>query len=410
MEKLLFFLKDGLKGDESAIYGQIKAGRTQARFSTGVRITKKRWHETEKLRKTLRNRDEVMKQARLKRLVSKFDSLLYDERQNIEHVNDANWLKCKLLDKEPKVDKGKTLMDAIDFYIEYFKKLVAGGQRAASTLERNMTVKKIVKEFLKHEYLKDDIPINKLDKSFVYKFDTFLRTERRYKTNIGIGNNTTVKYISNLKTIISFVEKNGWLESNPLKAYDGRLKKVNTVFLEEFELQKIESYNTKIDRLERIKNIFLFSCYTGLAPVDVTKASWDNYMKDDAGRDWLVIERTKTGVRADIYLLPEALNIMEIYKNDPRCFKSNLLFPEISNQKMNAYLKEIADCCGIGKNLTWYVARHTFATTVTLNEGIPMEIVSKLMGHTNIKQTQHYAKLQRHSIRSCMDKINTKYK
>jgi len=156
--------------------------------------------------------------------------------------------------------------------------------------------------------------------------------------------------------------------------------------------------------LERVKDVFLFSCYTGYAPVDACNLTSSNIFQDSSDALWIMTNRAKTAIRANVPILPPTLKIINKYKQ-----LQIGLIPQISNQKMNAYLKEIADLCGITKNLTWYVARHTFATTVTLGNGVRIENVSSMMGHTNIKQTQHYAKVLDVNVMEDMTKLKQKY-
>jgi len=147
------------------------------------------------------------------------------------------------------------------------------------------------------------------------------------------------------------------------------------------------------ERLSQVRYIFLFSCYTGLAYIDTQKLTGDNLNIGIDGNKWIYTIRQKTKIKANIPLLPRAEEIIEMYTNHPSTLNSGKLLPVLSNQKMNAYLKEIADLCDITKELTYHVARHTFATTVTLSNGVPIESVSKMLGHKNIKTTQHYAKI-----------------
>jgi integrase len=170
------------------------------------------------------------------------------------------------------------------------------------------------------------------------------------------------------------------------------------------ELERIENKTFSIDRLERVKDIFLFSCYTGYAPVDALKLTKNNIIADGDKNLWIKTNRQKTGTKANVPILPPVLKILSKYQ-----FEGDVLLPKISNQKMNAYLKEIADIIGLDKNLTWYVARHTFATTVTLGNGIKIENVSAMLGHTTIRQTQHYAKVLDQNVGLDMQKLTAKF-
>jgi integrase len=194
------------------------------------------------------------------------------------------------------------------------------------------------------------------------------------------------------------------IEKNPFNSYSGKIKVTEATFLTQEELERIENKTFSVDRLERVKDIFLFSCYTGYAPVDALQLTRKNIIQDVDKNLWIKTNRQKTGTKANVPILPPIIKILTKYQ-----FEGDELLPKISNQKMNAYLKEIADIIGLDKNLTWYVARHTFATTVTLGNGIKIENVSTMMGHTTIRQTQHYAKVLDTSVSADMNILKEKF-
>jgi len=163
--------------------------------------------------------------------------------------------------------------------------------------------------------------------------------------------------------------------------------------LTETELQKIIDKEFDIERLCLVRDIFIFCCFTGLAYADVKKLKRNEIQIGIDGGKWIFTSRQKTEAPSRIPLLPTTLELLDRYKNHSQCSNGDKLLPVLSNQKMNAYLKEIADTCGIAKNFTFHIARHTFATTVTLGNGVPIETVSKMLGHKNLRTTQHYAKI-----------------
>ncbi|MEI6851543.1 MAG: tyrosine-type recombinase/integrase [Bacteroidota bacterium] len=409
--KVIFYLKKEKTNAEgkSAIYGKILVGNTNATFATGKYISPERWEETNHLRNVVKKDEEI--KSYLKFIEDKANAILLDFIKKDAVDVSADMVKSVLFGTS-NISKGsqKTVLQAIDFHNAYFSKLVDGDKKADGTLDRYKCIRNITAEFIQKEYGCTDLPVYKMDKAFVFRLDSYLRTEKTYKDKVGCGNNTTVKYIRNLKTIFNYIIKQGgWIDFNPFLFYDVSLKPVKTTFLEEEELKTIEDYHFSCERLNTVKNIFLFSCYTAFAPVDAISLRWSNVINHTDGEKWIIAERTKTKIEANLPLLPPALRIIEQYKNDPRCANEGRLLPKLSNQKMNAYLKEIADICGINKNLTWYVARHTFATTVTLNHDVPLEIVSKMMGHSNTKQTQHYAKIQKKYISRHMQELKKMY-
>ena len=164
----------------------------------------------------------------------------------------------------------------------------------------------------------------------------------------------------------------------------------------------------KIVRLQWVKDLFIFSCYTGLAYIDVMQLTPSNIAIGIDGKQWLATNRQKTSNPVRVPLLPKALEVIDKYKGHPKALHDGTLFPTISNQKLNGYLKEIADLCGVEKDLTFHIARHTFATTVTLTNGVPIESVSKMLGHTKISTTQVYAKVIEKKLGEDMDMLRDK--
>jgi integrase len=195
---------------------------------------------------------------------------------------------------------------------------------------------------------------------------------------------------------------------DPFAGYKSKVKHVERDFLTKDELSAIENKVFSIPRLELVKDIFIFSCYTGIAYIDISKLTKENLLKDEDGALWVNLLRTKTQTRSQIPLLPKALEIVKKYESYPVNNNLNRLLPTFSNQKMNAYLKEIADLCGIRKHLTFHVARHSFSTTVTLTNGVPLETVSAMLGHRSIRTTQIYARILKVKIGEDMKALQTK--
>ena len=186
-------------------------------------------------------------------------------------------------------------------------------------------------------------------------------------------------------------------------------REVNRQALAQSELTRISEKEFSTERLDLVRDIFVFCCYTGLAYVDVYKLKRSEVVEGFDGGDWITIKRQKTDSASRIPLLPPAFEIIKKYENHPQVIAQDRLLPVLSNQKMNAYLKEIADVCSIDKAITFHLARHTFATTVTLSNGVPVESVSKMLGHSNIRTTQIYAKVVDKKISEDMKKIKALY-
>lgn len=258
----------------------------------------------------------------------------------------------------------------------------------ANTLKGYKTSEKHLTGFLKKQYANTDIEINQLDHAFITNFEFYLKADCKCSSV------SSAKYIKHLKKIVNHCLANKWLTENPFINYKQTVKVKERTFLTKQELDEI-TYCKKItiDRLLHVRDIFVFCCYTGLSYADVKKLKRSEVGIGIDGEKWIFTSRQKTDTSSRIPLLPTALNIIESYKDHPQCDNKDMLLPVLSNQKMNAYLKEIADLSGVFKHLTFHLARHTFATTITLSNNVPIETVSKMLGHTNIKTTQHYAKI-----------------
>lgn len=224
-------------------------------------------------------------------------------------------------------------------------------------------------------------------------FEKFLRSYVQEDHQKQMENNTVMKHIQRLRKMVTLAYKMEWIDKDPFIKFKPTYIKNEREFLSEDELQSIIEKEFEIERLELVKDLFVFSCYTGLSYIDVMNLNEDNITFGIDGGKWIITNRQKTHNKVKIPLLPIAEELIQKYKGHIKTKKTKTLFPNISNQKLNSYLKEIADLCKIKKNLTFHIARHTFATTVTLSNGVPIETVSKLLGHSKIATTQIYAKV-----------------
>ena len=315
-----------------------------------------------------------------------------------EELITAESLKNRYLGKE---DQGKMLIEVFEDHNKKFEKLV-GKETTKGTLSRYQISLSHTQRFLKWRYKLSDISVRKVDHQFITDYDFWLRSERN------CGNNSAVKYIKNFKKIILICLHNGWIDRNPFVNYKGKVKRVHRVCLEQADLNAIEAKEFGSTRLQQIRDIFLFSCYTGLAYVDIKKLNRDDVTVRYDGESWIMTNRHKTDIPTPIPLLPQAVELIRKYAEHPKCLNTGLVFPVPSNQKVNDYLKEVADLCGIKTELTFHIARHTFATTVTLANDVPIESVSVMMGHTSIKTTQLYAKVLNVKLSKDMNSLRRK--
>ncbi len=283
-------------------------------------------------------------------------------------------------------------------------KELIGKEYAPGTLERYETSLKHTKAFLQWKYNVSDIELTKIDHAFVTDYEFWLRSVRN------CANNTAVKYIKNFNKIIKICLANDWLDKNPFANYKSKVKEVERVYLSEEEIQSIINKDLKIERLSLVRDIFLFSCFTGLAYIDVKNLTKSHISIGIDGEKWIFTHRQKTESASKIPILPVTQIIIDKYENHPESNNQEKLLPILSNQKMNAYLKEIAAICEIEKELTFHIARHTFATTVTLTNGVPIESVSKTLGHKNLRTTEHYAKVLDRKVSEDMMILKNKFK
>ena len=330
---------------------------------------------------------------------------VYDARISLlenDHPVTAENIKTLLLGEEISVQK-YMLMIIFKHHNEQMAALV-GSEYAPGTLERYTTSFNHTRSFLEWKFKVLDMDIAKLNYEFISEYEFWLKSVRK------CDHNTTMKYLSNFRKIVKRCLLNGWLQKDPFMGFKMPKREVERTALTELELQKMAFMPISIERLALVRDIFLFSCYSGLAYADVKKLRRTDIIIGVDGEKWIISKRQKTDVTARIPLLPPALTILDQYQYHPVCVTEGRILPILSNQKMNSYLKEIADSCGITKTLTYHIARHTFATTVTLSNGVPIETVSKMLGHRNLKTTQHYARILDTKISMDMKIVRNKFK
>jgi site-specific recombinase XerD len=294
----------------------------------------------------------------------------------------------------------ETLLGVFSQYNENLKRL-QGINKSKTTIEKYDRAYRRLAGFMLTRYNITDIALREINYQFVIDFENYLRSD------CGCGDNTTAKFMQYFRTIILTAKNNGWITADPFHNYKITFKKVDRGYLTDEELQKLMQKSFAIERLEHVRDLFIFCCFTGLAFVDVMSLSQENIRTSFDGNLWIMTKRHKTDINVNVPLLKVPLMILDKYRGK---LPHGSLLPKISNQKMNSYLKEIGDLCGIGKNLTTHLARHTFATTTTLSKGVPIETVSKMLGHAKIQTTQIYARITDNKISNDMNKLATRLK
>ena len=297
-------------------------------------------------------------------------------------------------------EQENTLMSLIDYHNLQMREVLAYG-----TIKNYYTTAKYLKEFVSVHFKKQDIYLTELDYQFITQFEYFLRTYVPTDHHKGMENNGVMKHLERFRKVIRLGVKLGWMDKNPFELFKLKLQKVERGYLTSEELISIEEKSFSLQRIQYAKDLFVFSCYTGMAYIDVMQLTPDNIILGIDGNYWIKTIREKTDTSVNVPILPKAAYIIAKYKGNPRSIAKGTLFPMISNQKLNSYLKEVGDLCGIKKNLTFHLARHTFATSVTLSNGVPIETVSKMLGHTTIRTTQIYAKVVEQKVSQDMTNL-----
>ena len=290
-----------------------------------------------------------------------------------------------------------TLMEVFRAHNEKCRAL-SGISLAPGTVIRYETSLRQTEAFLRTTYKKEDCYLDEITHQFVEDYDFYLRTVRR------CCHNTTTKYLLNFKKIIRIALAKSWMKKDPFAQVHFHFEPVEREFLEKQELKVLLNKEITITRLSQVRDIFCFCCLTGLAFMDVQQLKPEHLVADIHGKIWIRKARQKTKNMCNIPLLDEAQKIIDRYRDHPYCQTHGVLLPVCSNQKMNSYLKELADICGIRKNLSTHCARHTFAT-LTLASGATIDNVAKMLGHANVNMTRRYAKVLDSSIMRDMEVV-----
>ena len=303
----------------------------------------------------------------------------------------VNLLKEAVLDKVDALNE-KTLLKVLEEH-NAERKAMVGKTVAPATYWVFEYTGRLLKEFILKKYDREDLYLRELNIGFIQGFHSFLLAEK------SMGQNSSTKHLKFLKKLLNLAVSNSYISYNPVNAYKVERTPVEIDFLNEEELRKIINFDTPIPRFEKARDFFLFGCFTGLSYIDIKTLAPEHFEKDSEGRIWIKKRRIKTGVLSRIPLLPIAKLILDKYKGSSR------LIPIQDPADINKYLKDIAILCNINKRITFHTSRHTFASTVTLANNISLEVVSKMLGHTNTRMTTHYAKLIDRCIGEQMDKL-----
>lgn len=383
---ILFFLyksKINSKG-YCPIFCRITFDSNRKQFATGFSIQERNWNRklqrckgTSEPIKLINNNLDLIEQK-----LNKIHRDLVNEKE-VLFINDI-FNRFAGLDKEY-----KTLLQAFDYHNEKMQSLI-GKDYVQATYDKFVVIQSHIKAFINYQYKKPDYPLNEIKLNFLNDLDYYLKVEKN------LNQNTINKIIERVKKVIKVAVANGWIPADPFLLYQKKKYVKDVVFLTPNELKNLEEHHFAQERLAIVRDCFVFSCYTGLAYNEAALLTKLHLTNGDGGFLWIEMLRQKTQRPILVPLLPQAENILIKY-GYPN--KEGYLLPLPSNQKVNSYLKEIAEIAGIKKPLTHHIARKTFASTVLMSNDIPVEIVSFLLGHSKTTTTElHYAKVVRESV------------
>ncbi|MCD7933596.1 MAG: site-specific integrase [Tannerellaceae bacterium] len=365
----------------------------KASFSTGKKIYFKNW---DKIKQQVKGKSDEVKLVN--QFIQTVKNTIYKKELDLldrGYIITANLLKDAYLNKIEALNE-KSLFEVFEQHNEEQRQRIGKGISKATHWVSEYTLR-LLREYMSSKYKRNDMYLRELNISFIQNFHLFLINEK------AMSQNSSTKHLKLLKKITNLSVSNAYISINPFNLYKIEREPVDVEFLDEEELRRIINFDTPLPRLEKAKDMFLFSCFTGLSYIDVKTLTTEHFESDGTGRIWIKKRRVKTGVLSRIPLLPIPKLILDKYKG------SDKLVPIQDPADINKYLKDIAILCNINKRITYHTARHTFASTVTLSNNISLEVVSKMLGHTNTRMTSHYAKLVDKCIGEQMDTLDNIY-
>ena len=381
------------KSGRVPILMQLTIGQQTCHISTKQNILPEKWGDGKPIGHT---REDQAITAVLEEIRTKaYNKFLQLQGQNINVTPER--LKQALLGKDQVQPRG--YVEIFDQWLVEYSKMV-GITTSKRTLDKYILVRNRLQDYIASQLGVKDISLEEVTPKFLSSFDNYLRVE------YNMANNHAMKIRQKLRTIYKVAIDNGWVSKNPFSTVKIHFEPVERDVLTKSELTALIQTDMIFDRLEKMRDVFVFACFTGLAHCDVAGLTKENIITDEAGQVWLKTHRQKTSEVVDIPLLEIPQLIIKKYQGMKEL--NGKLLPTLTNSCSNLYLKEVAVRCGINKTLTFHMARHTFATTVTLSNGVPIESVAKMLGHRNIRTTQIYAKVIKDKLAEDMSNLATR--
>lgn len=381
------------KGEQFKIYGRLIHDRKKCEFATNYYIEETKWDDA---------------RGRAKR-----NQVINDELSDLEAR--INRIRRKLLDDEKPVSsriiieilKGdrKEKRSLLEYINEHIEEIIRKKEHAENTRNHYKSSRNIYAKFIKENLKRSDVTIHSIDYNFLKKFDDWMLSEYTDKMGHSVKRNTVNKHHSRLRTLLHKAVREGYIQSNPYQLFSLKNTPTNRSFLTIEEVNSIKALDFRNNNsLDRVRDFFMFSCYTSLRYSDAVKLRLKDIIETEEGKKLISIKMEKTKESVYVPVIPAAQAIIDKYEEDPARVVEGFVLPRYSNQKLNSYLKLIATMAGINKEMTHHVARHTFAT-IALNKGMPLEVVQKILGHCNIRTTQIYAKMQTSTLEKEMEKF-----
>lgn len=381
------------KSGRVPILMQLTIGQQTCHISTKQNILPEKWGDGKPIGHT---REDQAITAVLEEIRTKaYNKFLQLQGQNINVTPER--LKQALLGKDQVQPRG--YVEIFDQWLVEYSKMV-GITTSKRTLDKYILVRNRLQDYIASQLGVKDISLEEVTPKFLSNFDNYLRVE------YNMANNHAMKIRQKLRTIYKVAIDNGWVSKNPFSTVKIHFDPVERDVLTKSELTALIQTDMIFDRLEKMRDVFVFACFTGLAHCDVAGLTKENIITDESGQVWLKTHRQKTSEVVDIPLLEIPQLIIKKYQGMKEL--NGKLLPTLTNSCSNLYLKEVAVRCGINKTLTFHMARHTFATTVTLSNGVPIESVAKMLGHRNIRTTQIYAKVIKDKLAEDMNNLATR--
>ncbi|MDC6367347.1 MULTISPECIES: site-specific integrase [Flavobacteriaceae] len=390
---------------------QKKAKNNEALIYARITVNQKRVNISLKCKANLDNWDVKAKRAigsskeskQINKYLAQVETSLFQCYSDLNLKGElvtASLVKAKYLNED---SDSNTLQEILKYHNQKIEKTLAPGTIRNFGISENY-----INRFLQQKLKTSDVFLRQLNYKFISDFETFLIGYYPKGHPKAMSHNTVMKHLQRLRKIVTLAYHLEWIDKDPFVRWKPTFETKQREFLSANELSNLETYTFPLERLDRVRDLFVFSCYTGISYADIIKLTVDNIVLGMDGSKWIYTKRQKTKTPVKIPLLDKAESIIEKYAENPITIVSETLLPVLTNEKINLYLKEIADAVGIKKNLTFHMARHTFATTVTLSNGVPIETVSKLLGHTKIATTQIYARVLDRKLSDDMNALRMK--